>query len=140
MKTLLESILLELKLSKASTGKKLDLGLTFGELKEGDKIYVCFYKNRPLEDIEYEVIKLEHHPNPGFRNFKTDKNPDKEEPVYCVLGLSLKNTKNDERAKIAVPTDVRYLSTEFQYAYQFVVATNYNVFLDCVEKNKLLKV
>lgn len=140
MKTLLESILLELKLSKASTGKKLDLGPTFGELKKGDTVYVWLSGNKSMDETEFKIMSIETHPMPGFRDFKTDKNPDKEESVYCTELIRVKNTKTGRENSIVVPKDVRYMATDFRYSYYYVLATDYNVFLDCCEKNKHIKV
>lgn len=140
MKTLLESILLELKLSNVSTGKKLDLGPTFGELKKGDKVYIWFSDNKSLDETEFKIITIETHPSPRLRDLITDKNPDKEESVYCTDLIKVKNTKTGGTAIVVVPKDMRYLASEYLYSYFYVLTTNYNTFLDCCEKNKLVKV
>lgn len=140
MKTLLESILLELKLSKAKTGNKLDFEPTFGELKKGDKVYIWFSANKSMDETEFKIITIETFPSPELRGLITDKNPDKEESVYCKDIIKVKNTKTGGTAIVVVPHNVTYSTKVTKNSDYFVCATNYNTFLDCCEKNKLIKV
>lgn len=60
MKTLVESIVNELRLSKASTGNRLSDKKTFGEVKQGDTIYVFgnFVNNRICEYVVTQVVPI----------------------------------------------------------------------------------
>lgn len=60
MKTITEHIINELKLSKVSTGKRLSDKKTFGEVRQGDTIYVFgnFVNNRICEYKVTQVVPI----------------------------------------------------------------------------------
>lgn len=81
MKTLTESIINELRLSKASTGNKLERGKTFGEMTEGDTLYyydifargndVKSYKITEIKSTSWpEKCKSNNHPDELFPTIK----------------------------------------------------------------------
>lgn len=65
MVTLLEQVINELKLSKASTGNKLTKVKVWGELKPGD---FCYHYNSTFDELtEFKVIKITPPKNKGER-------------------------------------------------------------------------
>lgn len=85
MKTLLEQVINELKITKASTGDKLNKKTKFGELKVGDIFYVVGgFGNNIISEYTIEKITPISH---FTREKYTSNNPDelKKIDVDCEL-------------------------------------------------------
>lgn len=138
MKTLTESIINELRLSKAVTGNKLDRK-TFGELKPGENIY--YYDPNvdsfnTITDVIYPVEKVEETKIQRFIHGYTEDNPDKTK--YVKLTKKITITKKGEEIDIYAPADESWVVlTDKKYGeIDSILALESEVFNNLFKKYK----
>lgn len=96
MKTLLESIINELKLSKASTGDKLDKLKNFEDLKPGDHFY-WLSSAETIENAEYTVEKIVKTRNKDAESWLyTSNNPDDRKDVLINVKVHVVSKSGDK--------------------------------------------
>lgn len=76
-----------MKISKVSTGNKLDLK-TFGDLKPGDKLYLASPIDKSIEDVTFTIKCLIGYPNYKLTGY-TDLNPAKKVSTLCDIELKI---------------------------------------------------
>lgn len=102
MKSLTESVINELRLSKASTGRKLEYK-TFSELKEGDYLFRGYY-NVWIQDYFVEVFSFSKLVDP--------------------FGSQVLYLDDDPKKTIKADTDILCLNTETNHKTRLKVAKN----------------
>lgn len=111
MKTLLEQVINELKLSKASTGNKLNsASKTFGELQPGDFLYWAVGADRTAKDITYKVVSLQNGSiwsTPGY----SDLNPIEVETIRRDITINVEKEGEDEITDVKVPSNCTFFIT-----------------------------
>lgn len=136
MKTLLESIVNELKLSNASTGNKLDRNKTFGDLKPGDTVYyydsMLLYNTNityTVNDAVYFNIKMM---NLGY----TEEHPDKMEKENLDFKISV--NQNGKRFTLFAPETASWFLVKSRRTKTVsLIALDEKVFNEIVEKYNL---
>lgn len=122
MKTLLEQVINELKISKAVTGKKLEPAKTFGDLTPGDYFFLSEYdKDKGLKIHTYVVQKLE--PLAGLetvgQKFTIDGN--ERNKKHLDTNVFCKNVDNGEDFQFTCISDAHYISlgADIDYFHKF---------------------
>lgn len=142
--TLSEHIINELKISKASTGNRLDMEPTFGELQSGDTVYWVTAATKSIEDATCKVIqkapeKIEGLINPE-KDAYTDDSPSVRKPVLRDLRLVVKNEKGKspkDNVVISVPSQNRGMAIFLTPGVFFICSTSLDFVLNIIKIHKL---
>lgn len=146
MKSLTESVINELRLSKASTGRKLEYK-TFGELKEGDYLFRGYY-NVWVQGYFVELFSFIKLVEPfGSQLLYLDDNPKKsvkaDTDILCLNAETnrktrLKAAKNETMISYGPEIDAIHYFSNIKVLQEYLAKNNQKLTTNCQERLKEL--
>lgn len=129
-----------MKISKISTGKRLEKPKTFGELDEGDLFYWVIPTDKSIDDITYKVVNKYNQSGKTVFGY-SELNPDKMQSVKRDVSIDCcRNLNPDQQVgtlrNVLLPAnssffviDSIFLATSLDLVYEIIKKYNLDSFL-----------